>query len=133
MSRKVFTVAAAAIVGGLAGISSASAYDRVDQRQANQQERIRAGVASGQIDRGEYRQLQGEQARIAALERQFKRDGRLSYAERAELERLQDRASRNIKQERHDANNRRGVFGGPRFGQRYGNDYGYRPWYRRWW
>jgi len=75
---------------------------RVDQRQANQQERIEAGVASGQLNRRETRRLEREQARIRAAERHAKADGVVTPQEHRDLERMQNQASANIHAEKHD-------------------------------
>ena len=75
---------------------------RVDQREANQQARIDAGVANGQLNRREARRLEQEQARIRAAERHAKADGVVTPQERRRLARMQKQASANIHAEKHD-------------------------------
>lgn len=74
----------------------------VDNRQHRQSHRIRAGLRSGDITRGEARQLKRQQARITKMERRYTADGHLSHRERARLERAQDRAGRKIRHARHN-------------------------------
>ncbi len=78
------------------------ATPRVDQREANQQARIEAGVASGQLNRREARRLEREQAQIRAAERHAKADGVVTPRERRQIERMQKQASANIHAEKHD-------------------------------
>ena len=75
---------------------------RVDQREAYQQARIEAGIASGQLSRREARRLEREQAQIRAAEWQAKSDGVVTPRERRQLERMQELASANIRAALHD-------------------------------
>jgi hypothetical protein len=92
---------AVASIGAFAQGSMAST-PRVDQREANQQARIDAGVASGQLSRREARRLEREQAQIRAAEWQAKSDGVVTPRERRQLERMQEQASANIRAALHD-------------------------------
>jgi tellurite resistance protein len=76
---------------------------RIDQREANQQARIEAGINSGQLSRREARRLEREQAQIRAAERHAKADGVVTPRERRQLERLLEQASANIREAMHDA------------------------------
>ncbi len=129
--KSIATVAAAIAT---MTIAAAPAFaDRVDARQARQADRIQDGLRDGSLTRLEAARLKAEQSRIAALERQAERDGYLSSAERARLAAAQRAASRNIYEERHDAQNR--SRGWRRWGRHNGrsvfNDYSVRT--RRWW
>jgi len=85
------------LVGGLATNAAADTrFDRVDQRQYNQQQRIRDGFAAGRLTREEFRFLMREQNQIARLEARVEADGRVTPWERTQLERAQNEASRNI-------------------------------------
>lgn len=75
---------------------------RIDQRQANQERRIQEGVRSGQITPREEQRLRAEQARIRKAEAKAAADGKVTAKERARIEKMQDRASKNIERERHD-------------------------------
>ena len=92
--------------GGLGLIGSpatdAATDSRIDQRQRNQEHRIQQGLSSGRLTRDEYRVLTREQRQIARMESRAMVDGRLSYRERAEIERAQDQANQNIRRLLHD-------------------------------
>ncbi len=77
----------------------------VQQREANQQQRIEQGVRSGQLTPREAGRLEAQQARIQQSEARMKADGNLTPRERAKLTREQNRASRNIYRKKH--NNRK--------------------------
>jgi hypothetical protein len=80
----------------------APATPQVDQRQANQQQRINQGVASGELTPREARKLQREQNRIARHEAAAKADGTVTPQERRRLHREQDQASRHIAKKKHN-------------------------------
>ena len=110
------------LVGGLATNAAADArFDRVDQRQYAQQQRIRDGLAAGRLTRGEFQMLMREQNQIARLEARAEADGRVTGWERGRIERAQDEADRNIARlVRNDAH--RGRYG---YNQHGGGQYGY--------
>lgn len=83
----------------------------VDARQRNQIERIRQGVASGELTRDEARRLAREQRSIRRDEAQARADSTVTPGERAELNRDLDRAGRDFRRERHDAMHRSGASG----------------------
>ena len=74
----------------------------VDQRQKNQQERIKEGVKTGEVTRGEARRLEAQQGKIKADEMVAKSDGKVTNAERRQLKREQNRTSRNIYRKKHN-------------------------------
>lgn len=80
----------------------------VEARQQHQQQRIGQGVRSGELTRGEANRLRHEQRDIRQEERRYMADGHLSRAERADLHRDQNRASRHIYNEKHDGQHRQG-------------------------
>jgi len=88
---------------------TASNFDRIDARQARQADRIRSGVANGDLTRREASALRSEQRGIRRMERHARADGVVTPREGRRLERAQDRASRHINQQRHDRQQR---FGG---------------------
>ena len=83
--------------------ATAAVTPRVDAREANQQARIDAGVASGQLNARETNRLGKQQGRVAATEAHAKSDGVVTGQERRKLHRMQDRASANIHAQKHDA------------------------------
>jgi hypothetical protein len=74
----------------------------VDQRQANQEQRIDRGIASGELTARETKRLEKEQAVINRAEDQAKADGVVTAKERRRLHTMQDRASRDIRRQKHD-------------------------------
>ena len=86
---------------------AATATPRVDARQAHQQARIHRGVASGALTPREQHRLQHQQRHIARAEAHAKADGRVTAQERQRLTQLQDRASRDIRRQKHDRQTRR--------------------------
>ena len=79
---------------------------RVNQHQSNQRDRIAQGVRSGELTRGETRQLAQEQRAIRQKERLYKSDGVLTRDERKDLHLDQKAASKDIYNEKHDAEKR---------------------------
>lgn len=91
--------------------------EKINQRQAQQMERIHSGYRSGKLTQREYRELVQEQNEIRAMERHFRaNDGRIDSREYQKLDRALDIAGRNIRDEKQDRQARNG------YGQTY---YGY--------
>ncbi len=74
----------------------------LDKREANQQQRIDQGVASGQLNAKETNRLENREAKLAADEAAAKADGKLTRAERLKLQREAHRNSRAIHRQKHD-------------------------------
>lgn len=79
---------------------------QVDARQDRQMERIRAGMQEGHLTRAEFRELMHEQREIRAMEHYFRADGFIDAREFQRLDRALDVASRNIRAEKHDRQER---------------------------
>jgi hypothetical protein len=94
---------AAASVGAFAQTASAPATPRVDQREVNQDKRIQQGVASGQLTAKETYRLEKEQAVINKAETKAKADGKVTPHERRKLNKMQNKASKDIHAQKHDA------------------------------
>jgi len=75
---------------------------RVDQRQANQEQRIDQGVASGSLTQREANRLERGQQHVDNMENRAKSDGVVTNRERAQLHRAQDRQSERIYAQKHD-------------------------------
>jgi hypothetical protein len=75
----------------------------VDQRQANQQQRIEQGVKSGELTPKETAKLEKGQAKVEAMKEDAKADGKVTKAERKKLAKAQNKQSRKIYREKHDA------------------------------
>lgn len=93
---------AAVISLPLAASAQSASTPKVDQRQANQQQRIDQGVQSGALTAPEAARLEKGQERVQAIEDRAKADGTVTRAERARLDRAQDTQSARIYRQKHD-------------------------------
>jgi hypothetical protein len=93
----------ALVIASMGVFAEGTATPRVDQREANQQARIDAGVASGQLTAHETNRLDKQQARVASVEAKDKADGTVTAKERQQLHRMQNHASKDIYVQKHDA------------------------------
>lgn len=75
---------------------------RVDQRQANQEQRIDQGVASGSLTEREANRLERGQQHVDNMENRAKADGVVTRGERARLHQAQEVQSRRIYTQKHD-------------------------------
>jgi len=75
---------------------------RVDQRQANQEQRIDQGVASGNLTQREANRLERGQQHVDNMENRAKADGVVTRGERARLHQAQDVQSARIHRQKHD-------------------------------
>jgi hypothetical protein len=94
---------AVATVLGLAVCGSAFAEESPEQRQRNQQERIDQGVRSGQLTDREANRLEAQHQKINRDIKAAKADGEMTPGERAKIEREQNRLSKRIYKQKHDA------------------------------
>ena len=101
-------VAASAVLVGFIGVSSVQAGEIVTREQ-RQQERIGQGVQSGELTAKETQWLKKEQGKIEADRQQALEDGKMTKKERARLHQEQDRASRHIYKQKHDAQKQPGT------------------------
>lgn len=107
MNKLLFSILTVAFSATLSTAAMAGTKDpRVNHRQYNQHERIAHGVKSGELTRGEAKDLRSDQRGIRQEERAFKSDGKLTKDERQELHQDQHAASKEIYQEKHDAQER---------------------------
>jgi len=106
MKRVLFTVTAMALL--MTGMAYAEAETPViDQRQANQEQRVDQGVVSGQLNKREANRLNRQQRHINKVEGKAKADGVVTKKERARINKAQNRASHQIAREKHDVQGKR--------------------------
>ena len=79
----------------------------IDQRQANQEQRIDKGIVSGQLNEREATRLNKQQGHIDNMENKAQSNGVMTKKERARIGAAQDRASRHIVREKHDRQGKR--------------------------
>ena len=79
----------------------------VNERQHNQQQRIRQGVRSGELTGVEAARLQRQQAQIRLNEARARQSGgEFTPRERARIQRQLNRSSGNIYRQKHDRQDR---------------------------
>jgi hypothetical protein len=76
------------------------------QRNVNQQQRVEAGVKSGALTKREVAKLEGQQARVNHREAHAGADGHVGKHEQAGIQRAENRASKKIYRQKHDAQTR---------------------------
>jgi len=95
------------MMGGLllSGVSSALAQNEINERQRNQQKRIGEGVENGSLTPAETARLEKQEGAIhheVKTERQAN-GGTLTAQERRQVNRQQNRESKRIYRQKHDA------------------------------
>lgn len=102
MKHRIALVAFAVACALATAAEAAPPQSNVNARQANQQHRIAAGVANGQLTRREAAYLQHREADVRRVERRARADGYMSPSERARINRMLDANSRAIARQRGD-------------------------------
>jgi hypothetical protein len=83
------------------------AQGRINERQRNQQARIRQGIRNGELTRREASRIQSQQARIRVRETYARRSGgEFTARERYRIQRQLNRSNRNIYRQKHDRQDR---------------------------
>ncbi len=104
--KALMTIAAIALVAATPAFADGTRTPGVNARQHNQQARIHQGVRSGELTRRETHRLREEQRDVRQLERAYKSDGSLTRAERVDLHHEQNQASRHVRRQKHDGQDR---------------------------
>ena len=99
-------IAASALAGQFAAADNPKLNHNVHKRQQNQQERVRKGVQSGELTRKEVRGIANDRRDIKNVEHEYRADGTLTNAERADLNRRLNDTSGDIAVQKHDAQDR---------------------------
>ena len=102
--KRILIASAVATLLALPALAQTAAptTPRVDQREANQQQRIDQGVASGQLNSKETARLEAGQAKVQAKEARAKADGIVTKKEKAGLHNAQEKQSKKIARQKHD-------------------------------
>jgi len=77
---------------------------KITKKQIRQQARIKQGVQSGELTKGETVRLEKEQGKIRAEKLQAKSDGKVTPQERQKIRHDQRKASRHIYRAKHNDN-----------------------------
>jgi hypothetical protein len=77
----------------------------INQRKENQQDRIANGIQSGELTAGEAGKLEKKESEVNQEERDMRKldNGHLTAADRATLNQQQNKLSKNIYNQKHDA------------------------------
>ncbi len=94
-------------IGLIIGVFSSATAFATDgagtvQRDVNQQERIEAGLKSGELNTREAARLERQESVVDHMQAKALKDGEVSPAERAKLSVAQGKVSRDIYREKHD-------------------------------
>ncbi len=87
-------------------LSAQTATPGLTQRQVNQSLRIKHGIVNGELTRIEARKLKGQQRHIQRSKARAKADGVVTPYERTHIRSKQSRASRNIRRQKQDRQDR---------------------------
>ena len=101
MKKLLLIAAAAGALAATAPAASAQSWVSINQRQANLDQRIDAGVRDGSLTRSEAVRLRGEFNDLARLEARYRVNG-LTVSERRDLDMRFDRLSSQIRYQRAD-------------------------------
>jgi len=103
MHKSVNVLSLAVLMAVTSAVLAAPRDPGVNRRQHDQQARIHQGVRSGQLTHQEAKSLHAEQRSIRHEERQDKADGKMTAAERKDLHKDLNQASKDIYADKHNA------------------------------
>lgn len=106
MKKKIMFAALFVLGFTMASSAQNAPASTVDKREANQKERIKEGVKSGELTKKEAKDLKKQQQHIKKAEAKANADGVVTDAEKAKLDRKQDKASKKIAKQKHDKQDR---------------------------
>jgi hypothetical protein len=104
--KALVTITALTLIAATPAFADGTRDPGVNARQHNQHARVQQGVRSGELTRREAHRVREEQRDIRQLERAYKSDGALTRAERTDLHHEQNQASRQIRRQKHDQQDR---------------------------
>lgn len=102
-------VAALLSLGAFAASAQSADTPRIDARQAKQEQRIDQGIASGELNKREARRMNRQQNTLDKAENRAKADGVVTGQERKALTHAQNKTSKRIYRQKHDAQQRPGA------------------------
>jgi hypothetical protein len=105
--NKTFVAAAVLALSAFAASAAGTDTPRIDQRQANQEQRIDNGIASGELTKREAHRMNHQQNVVNRAEDRAKADGVVTAQEKKRLTKAQNKTSRHIYRQKHDAQERK--------------------------
>src|SRR5215813_10095410 len=104
MKKNIIVAGLVLVFLGLASVTNAQTKTpNIHKRQERQQARIANGVKSGELTAKETEHLAAREAKIQHDKKEAKADGKVTRKEKAKLEREENRSSRAIYRQKHDA------------------------------
>jgi hypothetical protein len=105
MTKKIALTMSAAAVAGFLLLPPSAEAGRIRRRGENQQDRIAQGIGSGALAPREAAQLERREGHLNHEVRDMREDngGTLTKRERLRVDRQQNRLSRGIYRQKHDA------------------------------
>ena len=100
---KISATLALLVAGSIAAPVLAQTTGSEVQRNTNQQQRIEQGLQSGALTTHEAGQLERQQTQVDRMENNALKDGSLSPAEKARIEAAQNKTSKSIAADKHNA------------------------------
>jgi hypothetical protein len=107
--NKTFVAAAVLALSAVAASAAGTDTPRIDQRQANQEQRIDQGIASGELTKREAHRMNRQQNAVNRAEDRAKADGVVTAQEKKRLTKAQNTTSKRIYRQKHDAQQRPGA------------------------
>jgi hypothetical protein len=104
--KKIIIISAILMIATVSQIKAQTATPVITSRQVKEQARIEKGVENKELTKAETARLEREQRKIEIEKKMAKKDGTVTPEERRFLKREQNRASRDIKRQKHDAQTR---------------------------
>ena len=101
--KKEILIAGIILIASAGIINAQVATKTITSRQADQQARIANGIKNDELTRPEAAKLEREQKNIRIEKRMAKADGKVTPGERRIIKKDQNRASRDIYRQKHDA------------------------------
>src|SRR6185436_14766391 len=84
------------------GVARGTNTPAIDKHQEGQRDRVKQGVASGQLTHKEAHRLRSKEADVRQEKRAAKADGSVSAEERASIRKKQDKVGKDIYNQKHD-------------------------------
>lgn len=103
MKIRLIAIAAGLATCAMATVAGAQNAADTVQRNVNQQNRIEEGLKSGQLTSKEAGKLEREESHVDKMESNALKDGKMTDAEKRHIEGAENKASRDIAREKHDA------------------------------
>jgi uncharacterized membrane protein YebE (DUF533 family) len=103
MNLKTALIGSTLAIAAFGAFAQSTATPAADQRSSNQEKRIEQGVNSGSLTPTEANRMQRQQKVVGKMESNAAADGTVTKAEKAKINKVQKRTSKDIAKQKHDA------------------------------